>query len=235
MGKFDARLAELVQDEVLARLEGEDALLVVTGRELWIIGADSGHSAPLSEISRIRRGDGGFVQVSSQDATLLEIPIRGFPVDELKAFLETIKSLVLRARAASPATPAPTKPVSEHPAPPATEQPSASAQPSFPEPVRHERLPTPKPDHLLGGQERPPQALTPIPPSQTAESGAYPLDRPKKRRMAGFFLKALSLLTLLALMGFLATNQGGDPLLLLLLALMGLGLVVVEWFLSQTV
>ncbi|RAR27164.1 hypothetical protein DP092_26125, partial [Pseudomonas sp. MDMC224] len=98
MGKYDARLAELVRDEVIARLEGSGGVIAITHRDLWFLSDEGGSSAPLGSIKRISRGEGNTVAVLGAQGALMEIPLAAFKVDELRGFLESLKEHVVRAR-----------------------------------------------------------------------------------------------------------------------------------------
>lgn len=98
MGKYDARLAELVRDEVIARLEGSGGVIAITRRDLWFLSDEGGSSTPLGSIKRISRGEGNTVAVLGAQGTLMEIPLAAFKVDELRGFLESLKEHVVRAR-----------------------------------------------------------------------------------------------------------------------------------------
>lgn len=98
MGKFDNRLAQLVDQPIITRLEGQGGVLALTSKELWFVGDDQEKNAPLVSIRRIAKADGGVIAVSGDTGPMIQIPLRTFQIDELKLFLESIKGHVAKAK-----------------------------------------------------------------------------------------------------------------------------------------
>lgn len=145
MGKYDARLAELVRDEVIARLEGSGGVIAITRRDLWFLSDEGGSSTPLGSIKRISRGEGNTIAVLGAQGALMEIPLTAFKVDELKGFLESLKEHVVRARssqtqsspppvAAPQPQPQPEPKLESRPQPAPPPPPPAEAETAWPEP-----------------------------------------------------------------------------------------------------
>lgn len=140
MGKYDARLAELVRDEVIARLEGSGGVIAITRRDLWFLSDEGGSSTPLGSIKRISRGEGNTVAVLGAQGTLMEIPLAAFKVDELRGFLESLKEHVVRARSSQ---------TQSSPPPVAAPQPQPQPQPAHtppPPPPAETAWPEPEPE-----------------------------------------------------------------------------------------
>ncbi|MER3483631.1 MAG: hypothetical protein C4332_11260 [Meiothermus sp.] len=99
MSKYDTQLSGLTPAEIIARLDGSGGLLALSDRELYFVDDNTQQIARLSSIKRIGvNKDTGKVEVSGESGTLMEIPPRAFQRDELKAFLESLKGHVLRAK-----------------------------------------------------------------------------------------------------------------------------------------
>ena len=113
MGKYEAELARL-GERPLAQLEGPEGLLAVTETALLFLSDQGVQRLELARIRRVTRGEGGTVLVQG-DAEALSIPLKAFPLEELKAFLEGLKPHVARAKKATAA------PRPEPPKPPAQE------------------------------------------------------------------------------------------------------------------
>lgn len=160
MGKYDARLAELVRDEVIARLEGPGGLIAITHKDLWFLSDEGGSSTPLGSIKRISRGEGNTVAVLGAQGTLMEIPLTAFRVDELKGFLESLKEHVIRARS---------RQTQSSPPPVAAPQPQPQPQPE----AKLEARPEAKPQ---------PAQTPPPPPAETAWPEPEPQVPPREPR-----------------------------------------------------
>lgn len=98
MGKFDNRLSQLVDQPIITRLEGQGGVLALTSKELWFVSEDQEKNAPLVNIRRIAKADGGVIAVSGDAGPMIQIPLRTFQIDELKLFLESIKGHVAKAK-----------------------------------------------------------------------------------------------------------------------------------------
>lgn len=157
MGKYDSRLSSITDAEIIARLEGSRGLLALSSRDLFFVDDNSEQSAALSNIKRIGvNKQSGNVDVSGEQGALMHIPPSAFQKDELKLFLESLKSHVLRAKTeiVNPA------PVEVAPPPPPPKDPTIPPEPvsaafdddPFPAAVHHEQMvlpprdPTPVPD-----------------------------------------------------------------------------------------
>ncbi|MGC8905106.1 MAG: YcxB family protein, partial [Thermus sp.] len=111
MSKYEEALSRL-GERVLARLEGPGGLLAVTEGHLVFVGEGGVRQVELARIRRIARAEGQALKVEGEGVGL-EIPLRAFPLEELKAFLEGLKPHVARARkgtAARPEAPPPPPP-----------------------------------------------------------------------------------------------------------------------------
>ena len=201
MGKYEAELARL-GERPLAQLEGPEGLLAVTETALLFLSDQGVQRLELARIRRVTRGEGGTVLVQG-DAEALSIPLKAFPLEELKAFLEGLKPHVARAKKATAA------PRPEPPKPPAQE---AKA------PVWEEEPPAKTPSVELAPEE-PPPAPTPTPPPP-APGTRHPLAPP---------LRLLALLTLAYAVGFAATHPDADPWVLGGVVLGGLTLALTAW------
>lgn len=99
MGKYEARLSDLTQADIIARLEGPGGLLALTSRELFYLDDHTQQSARLSQIKRIGvNKQTGNVDVVGEQGTLMEIAPIAFQKDELKLFLESLKGHVIKAK-----------------------------------------------------------------------------------------------------------------------------------------
>ncbi|VCU54124.1 hypothetical protein TTHN1_01926 [Thermus thermophilus] len=143
MGKYEAELARL-GERPLAQLEGPEGLLAVTETALLFLSDQGVQRLELARIRRVTRGEGGTVLVQG-DAEALSIPLKAFPLEELKAFLEGLKPHVARAKKATAA------PRPEPPKPP----------PRRPRPPSGRRSPRPKPPRWSSPRRSP---LPPLPP-----------------------------------------------------------------------
>ncbi len=216
MGKYEAAFSRL-GEEALAKLEGPGGFLAVTEAHLVLVDDTGVKRLELARIRRVSKGEGGTLVLQGEGGSLV-LPVRAFPVEELRAFLEGLRPHVSRARKATSApatahTPRfpPTQEVTPAPSPP---EPSKA-------PVRDEE-PLPKQDPV----ERAPQSETSAPrPAPRVKGGRNPLSLP---------LKLLSLLTLAYTAGFLALNPGADPWVLGGVLLGGLGLALTEWSLATS-
>ncbi|BAW01988.1 hypothetical protein TTMY_1607 [Thermus thermophilus] len=207
MGKYEAELARL-GERPLAQLEGPAGLLAVTETALLFLSDQGVQRLELARIRRVTRGEGGTVLVQG-DVEALSIPLKAFPLEELKAFLEGLKPHVARAKKATAA------PRPEPPKPPAQE---AKA------PVWEEEPPAKTPSVELAPEEppptpTPPPAPTPTPPPP-AQGTRNPLALP---------LRLLALLTLAYAVGFAATHPDADPWVLGGVVLGGLTLALTAW------
>ena len=133
---YEAELARL-GERPLAQLEGPEGLLAVTETALLFLSDQGVQRLELARIRRVTRGEGGTVLVQG-DAEALSIPLKAFPLEELKAFLEGLKPHVARAKKAT-AAPRPEPP---QPPPPAAKAPPreggapANTPPAGPAPAR---------------------------------------------------------------------------------------------------
>lgn len=205
MGKYEAELARLGESPLL-KLEGPGGILAVTERELVFLDEGGVRRIALAQIRRVARGEGGVVRVQGEEA-FLDIPLKAFPVEELKGFLEGLKPHVARARKATqappPKPPEPPKPVWEEEPPPAPKAPSVELAPE---------------------PEAPPPQPVQSPPPPTRE-GRAPLALP---------LRLVALLSLAYAVAFLALNPGADPWAQIGAALGGLGLALTAWSASTS-
>lgn len=151
---YEDRLRAL-REAVLAELKGPGGLLAVTEKDLVFIDHSGVQRLSLASIKRITRGEGGVVAVLGEGGRL-EIPLKAFPMDELRLFLEGLKSHVARAR--------------RKPSPPPPEPPTA------PEPPRPQEAPAPKP---AWEEEAPPaQGFAPAKPAREGKDPLAFLGRP---------------------------------------------------------
>ena len=221
MGKYEEAFSRL-GERALARLEGPGGFLAVTETHLVLVDEAGVKKMELARIRRVGRGEGGSLLVQSEEEALA-IPLRAFPLEELKAFLEGLKPHVARARKAT-TSPSPS------PRLPATPPPTPSRE--VPPPAPGPKSPKPSP---LWEKEVPPKAssveLAPEPqeapprPAAKPKGGGNPLALP---------LKVLALLTLGYTVAFVALNPGADPWALLGVVLGGLGLALTEWSLATS-
>ncbi len=118
MGKYEEAFSR-TGEQALARLEGPGGFLAVTEAHLVYVDDAGIQRLDLARIRRVGRGEGGTLLVQGEEASL-SIPLKAFPVEELKGFLEGLKPHVARARKATSAPkPALKAPVWEEEAPPA--------------------------------------------------------------------------------------------------------------------
>lgn len=134
MSKYDSQLSSLTLAEIVARLDGQGGLLALTERELFFIDDTTHQTARLSSIKRIGvNKETGKVDVSGESGPLMEISPRAFQRDELKQFLESLKSHVLRAKSMPTQVGEPPRPVPVPIEPEPTPEPQPIAKP---EPVQ---------------------------------------------------------------------------------------------------
>ncbi|WP_135257248.1 YcxB family protein [Thermus caldilimi] len=207
MGKYEAAFSRL-GEEALAKLEGPGGFLAVTEAHLVFVDDAGVKRLELAKIRRVGRGEGGTLLVQGEEDSLV-LPLKAFPLEELKAFLEGLKPHVARARRITSA-PAPKAPLTQETPPP-------PLPPELPKAPVWEEEPSPKRDsvELAPEPESPPPA-----PMPKAQGGRNPLALP---------LKVLSLLTLAYTVAFVALNPGVDPWVLAGVLLGGLGLALTEW------
>lgn len=145
---YEERLRTL-KEATLAELKGPGGLLAVTEEDLVFIDDSGAHRLALAAIKRIARVEGGKVAVMGEGGGL-EIPLKAFPVDELRLFLEGLKTHVARARRKT------TLPQSLRPQPPLSQTGEVQAAP------QEARLEAPL--------EVPPAGKEPASPSEAAPS-----------------------------------------------------------------
>ncbi|GLV48140.1 hypothetical protein TJA_12960 [Thermus sp. LT1-2-5] len=209
MGKYEDAFSRL-GEEALARLEGPGGFLAVTEAHLVFVDEEGVKRLELARIRRVGRGEGGVLLVQGEGSSL-EIPLKAFSLEELKAFLEGLKPHVARARKATSTPP---------PAPPKPLEPSSPPEP-------------PKPP--LWEEEAPPKRASVELAPEPEPSREAPLPEPLKRRNPlALPLRALALLTLGYTVAFVALNPGADPWALAGVALGGLGLALTEWALATS-
>ncbi|WP_117237749.1 YcxB family protein [Thermus sediminis] len=217
MGKYEEAFSRLAE-RALARLEGPGGFLAVTETHLVLVDETGVKRMALSRIRRVGRGEGGNLVVQGEEETLT-IPLRVFPLEELKAFLEGLRPHVARARKAT-AAPPPSPQASPLPSPePASHAPSGEGQRV---PIWEEEAP-PKPASVELAPE--PKAAEAPADTPRPKGGGSPLALP---------LKALALLTLAYTVAFVALNPGADPWALAGVVLGGLGLALTEWSLATS-
>ncbi len=142
MGKYDARLSQLTQSPIIARLEGPGGLLALSSRELFYLDDNTSQSSRLSIIKRISvNKQTGTIDVMSEQGILMSIAPAAFQKDELKLFLESLKGHVLRAKSEATQTDEPPRVVESVETPPPT--PDAAREASVPPPSP----PTPQPTY----------------------------------------------------------------------------------------
>ncbi|MCS7068564.1 MAG: hypothetical protein N2Z75_07510 [Meiothermus sp.] len=142
MGKYEARLADLTQAEIIARLEGPGGLLALTSRELFYLDDHTQQRARLSHIKRIGvNKQTGNVDVVGEGGTMMEIAPMAFQKDELKLFLESLKGHVLKAKAEPTQVIEPPKTAEQAPAP------TPSSLPKSEEPLPSSSAPAAQPPH----------------------------------------------------------------------------------------
>jgi hypothetical protein len=163
MGKYDVRLSNLTQADIIARLEGPGGLLALTGRELFYLDDNTQQSARLSHIKRIGvNKQTGNVDVVGEQGTLMAIAPVSFQKDELKLFLESLKGHVLKAKSEPTQVIERPRTVEQPPAAPAT-----PPYPKFEEPTAAPSAPIAQPPNPTPLEMAPPQeaATPPAPPS----------------------------------------------------------------------
>lgn len=179
---YEEKLRAL-KEATLAELKGPGGLLAVTEEDLVFIDDSGVHKLALATIKRVTRVEGGKVAVMGEGGSL-EIPLKAFPMDELRLFLEGLKTHVARARRKT-ATPEPLRPP-----PPQTGEAQAAPQEA--------RLEVP----LAGKQTAPPSEAAPS--SEPMASRATPWQEPvaeasKAQRRANPLALLSRLLALLSL------------------------------------
>ncbi len=206
MGTYAKRLAQMGETPLEA-LEGPEGMLAVTERELLFLGPEGVTRLELAQIRRVVRGEGGVILIQGLEGTMA-IPMRAFPQEALKAFLEGLRPHVLRARAASrpPQTPQGVSPRPQEGPPPEAKTPSVETR--------------------EGVQEAPS-------PRAPALEGNPPVPRPRPLPLA-LPLRVIALLALGYMGAFLALNPGADPWALLGVTLGGLGLALTAWAASTS-
>lgn len=161
MGKYDARLSDLTQADIITRLEGPGGLLALTSRELFYLDEHTQQSARLSHIKRIGvNKQTGNVDVVGEQGTMMEIAPIAFQKDELKLFLESLKGHVLKAKSEPTQIIERPKTVEQAPAAPAS-----TPFPKFEEPVAAPSAPIARPPHPTP-LEMPPVEAEPAPSGQ---------------------------------------------------------------------
>ncbi|WP_243031924.1 YcxB family protein [Thermus altitudinis] len=213
MGKYEAAFSRL-GEEALAKLEGPGGFLAVTEAHLVLVDDTGVKRLELARIRRVGKGEAGTLLVQGEGDSLV-LPLKAFPLEELKAFLEGLKPHVARARKATSApAPVPKAPLTQETAPPPPPEPPKA-------PVWEEEPPAKRDSVELAPEpESPPPA--PVP---QAKGRRNPLALP---------LKILSLLTLAYTLAFVALNPGADPWVLAGVLLGGLGLALTEWSLATS-
>lgn len=212
MGKYEEAFSR-TGEVALARLEGPGGLLAVTETHLVYVDDTGVQRLELARIRRVSRGEGGTLAVQGEGASL-SIPLKAFPVEELKGFLEGLKPHVARARKATSAP-----------------QPAAAPQPAPQAPVWEEEAPPAPPRRA--SVELAPEPEAPAPPPEEASS-APPREASRRRNPLALPLKVLALLTLGYTVAFAALNPGADPWALAGVVLGGLGLALTEWSLATS-
>ncbi len=213
MGKYEAAFSRL-GEEALVKLEGPGGFLAVTEAHLVLVDDTGVKRLELARIRRVGKGEAGTLLVQGEGDSLV-LPLKAFPLEELKAFLEGLKPHVARARKATSApAPVPKAPLTQETAPPPPPEPPRA-------PVWEEEPPAKRDSvELVPEPESPPPA--PVP---QAKGRRNPLALP---------LKILSLLTLAYTLAFVALNPGADPWVLAGVLLGGLGLALTEWSLATS-
>ncbi|WP_114313143.1 YcxB family protein [Thermus caldifontis] len=208
MGKYEAAFSRL-GEEALAKLEGPGGFLAVTQAHLVFVDEAGVKRLELSRIRRVGKGEAGTLLVQGEGDSLV-LPLKAFPLEELKAFLEGLKPHVARARKATSAQASvPMAPLTQEVAPPPPPEPPKA-------PVWEEE-PAAKRDSVELAPE--PESPPPVPTPQ-APGGRNPFALP---------LRILSVLTLAYTVAFVALNPGADPWVLAGVLLGGLGLALTEW------
>ncbi|RTH05269.1 hypothetical protein CSW45_03705, partial [Thermus scotoductus] len=99
MGKYEAAFSRL-GEEALVKLEGPGGFLAVTEAHLVFVDDAGVKRLELSRIRRVGKGEAGTLLVQGEGDSLV-LPLKAFPLEELKAFLEGLKPHVARARKAT--------------------------------------------------------------------------------------------------------------------------------------
>lgn len=136
MGRYEVAFSRL-GEEALVKLEGPGGFLAVTEAHLVFVDDAGVKRLELARIRRVGKGEAGTLLVQGEGDSLV-LPLKAFPLEELKAFLEGLKPHVARARKATSA-PAPKAPVWEEEPPPKRESVELAPEPEPPPPA-----PTPK-------------------------------------------------------------------------------------------
>lgn len=211
MGKYEAAFSRL-GEEALVKLEGPGGFLAVTKAHLVFVDDAGVKRLELSRIRRVGKGEAGTLLVQGEEDSLV-LPLKAFPLEELKVFLEGLKPHVARARKATFAPP---------PAPgPQAPPPEAIPSPPSSRPPLWEEEAPPKPPSV----ELAPEPRETPPPAPRPKGGGTPLALP---------LRLLALLTLGYTVAFVAMNPGADPWALAGVVLGGLGLALAEWSLATS-
>ena len=137
MGKYEAAFSRL-GEEALVKLEGPGGFLAVTEAHLVFVDDAGVKRLELSRIRRVGKGEAGTLLVQGEGDSLV-LPLKAFPLEELKAFLEGLKPHVARARKATFAPPPPGLPSGRRrprPNPPPWSWPRSCGKPHPPLPGR---------------------------------------------------------------------------------------------------
>ena len=258
MGKYDERLLQLTQSDIVARLEGPGGLLAVSNRELFYLDNNSQQTTPLYLIKRISvNKQTGTVDVMGEQGTLLAIAPAAFQKDELKLFLESLKEHVIKAKSDALRAPnldsAETPPSSDQglnaPPPQAPAQ-KASPAASFPPPssaqVSIAEAAKTLPDEASDpswAYEAPskPGVAEPSPQAQASKNLTPPASPTPTRspsptqRLVSVLLKVSALVTAAVTAGYLAANTSATSDIWVPLGVMALGLslALIQWRLSE--
>ncbi|RTI15508.1 hypothetical protein CSW24_03775, partial [Thermus scotoductus] len=103
MSKYEAAFSRL-GEEALVKLEGPGGFLAVTEAHLVFVDDAGVKRLELSRIRRVGKGEAGTLLVQGEEDSLV-LPLKAFPLEELKVFLEGLKPHVARARKATFAPP----------------------------------------------------------------------------------------------------------------------------------
>ncbi|TBH21245.1 YcxB family protein [Thermus thermamylovorans] len=218
MGKYEAAFSRL-GEKALGQLEGPGGFLAVTETHLVFVDENGVQRLELARIRRVGRGEAGTLAVQGDEASL-SIPLRAFPLEELKTFLEGLKPHVARARKATAAPPPVPRPSPAPAEPPPLPEPPPPAQEARTAPLWEE-----EPPPRRASVELAPEPEASPPPAPKAQGGRHPL---------ALLLKALALLTLAYTVAFVALNPGADPWVLAGVGLGGLGLALTQWSLATS-
>lgn len=220
MGKYEAAFARL-GEKALEKLEGPGGFLAITESHLVLVDEEGIQRLELARIRRVGRGEAGTLLVQGEEASLT-VPLKAFPIEELKAFLEGLKPHVARARRAT-ASPSPLRGL----------EPAREANPPVPEPP----APPPEPPKPPVWEEETPPKRASVELAPEPETPGVPLPAPKaegRRNPLALPLRVLALLTLGYTVAFVALNPGADPWALAGVVLGGLGLALTEWSLATS-